>query len=91
MNATKESETLSSAVKEHLEVISQVASRGADFEAFLEFIETQAAHDEELWQEYAKPRWTRLRMKLYGGKRVHSRNFSVSLAPSRRTRIKGSK
>jgi len=31
--------------------MSKVASRGADFRAFLEFTETQAAHAEELWKE----------------------------------------
>jgi hypothetical protein len=50
------------------EEFSKVTSRGADFRAFREFMETQAAHDEEMWKEYSKPRWARLRMNLYSGK-----------------------
>jgi hypothetical protein len=56
-NECKEkSEKRNAGAMEHLEVISNVKSRGANFQAFLEFMETRAAHHEELGKEYTKPR-----------------------------------
>jgi len=68
MNARKKIETWNSGMKEHLEALSEVTSRGADFKAFRKFIEVRVAHWEALWEEYTKPRWARLRMNLYGGR-----------------------
>jgi hypothetical protein len=44
MNARKKSETWHAGVKEHLEALSEVTSRGANFEAFLKFIQVRVAH-----------------------------------------------
>jgi hypothetical protein len=43
-------------MKEHLEALSEVTSRGADFQAFPEFMEVRVAHWEALWKEHTKPR-----------------------------------
>jgi len=68
MNARKKIETWNAGRKDHLEALSEVTSRGADFEAFRKFIKVCVAHWDALWEEYTKPRWARLRMTLYGGK-----------------------
>jgi len=75
MNARKKSETWDTGVKEHLEAIIQVTSRGADFEDLREFIKFQNAHDEELWKEDTKPLWARQRLNLLGGRQRAFANF----------------
>jgi len=57
------------------EAISQVTSRGTNFEAFRIFVKVRVAHLEALWKEYIKPRWARLRMNLYCGKQRAFANF----------------
>jgi len=44
MNARKTIETWNSGMKEHLESMSEVTSRGADFRAFRKFMEVRVAH-----------------------------------------------
>jgi len=44
INATKKIETWNSGMKEHLEAMSEVTSRGADFRAFRKFMEVRVAH-----------------------------------------------
>jgi hypothetical protein len=79
MNARKKGETWNAGVNEHLEAMSEVTSRGADFRAFLKFTKVRVADWEALWKEYAKPRWARLRMNLYCGKqRAFANFFSIS-------------
>jgi hypothetical protein len=56
MNARKKIETWNSGMKEHLEALSEVTSRGADFEAFRKFMEVRMAHWDALWEEYTNPR-----------------------------------
>jgi 4-alpha-glucanotransferase len=68
MNARKKTETWNAGMKEHLEALSEVTSRGVDFEAFRKFMEVRMAHWDALWEEYTKPRWARWRMNLYCGK-----------------------
>jgi hypothetical protein len=68
MNARKKICTWNSGMKDHLEALSEVTSRGADFEAFRKFMEVRFAHWDALPKEYTKPRWARLRMNLYCGK-----------------------
>ena len=68
MNTRKKIETWNSGMKDHLEALSDVTNRGADFEAFRKFMEVRMAHWDTLWKEYTKPRWARLRMNLYCGK-----------------------
>jgi hypothetical protein len=65
MNARKKTETWNAGMKEHLEALSEVTSRGADFEAFRKFMEVRMAHWDALWKKYTKSRWARLRMNLY--------------------------
>jgi len=69
MNASKKIERWNAGVKEHLEALSEVTSRGTDFQAFLKFMKVRVAHWEALCKEYTKPRWARLRMNLYSGKK----------------------
>jgi hypothetical protein len=67
MNARKKIETWNAGRKDHLEALSEVTSREADFEAFRKFMEVRVAHWDALCEEYTKPRWARLRMNLYRG------------------------
>jgi len=62
-------------MKEHLEAMSEMTRRGADFRAFLKFMEVCVAHWKALWEEYTKPRWARLRMNSYSGKQHAFANF----------------
>jgi hypothetical protein len=78
MNARKKIETWNAGMKDHLEALSEVTSRGADFEAFRKFMEVRMAHWDALWEEYTKPRWARLRMNLYCGNQRAFANFSMS-------------
>jgi len=57
-----------------------VTSLGADLQAFREFMEVSVVHWEALRNEYTKPRWARLRMNLYCGKRRAFDNFFSSLS-----------
>jgi len=68
MNARKKIETWNAGRKDHLEALSEVTSRGADFQAFRKFMDDRVAHWDALREEYTKPRWARLRMNRYGGK-----------------------
>jgi len=67
-------------MQEHLEAMNQMTSRGADFQACQEFMEVRVAHWDALWNEYAKPRWARLRMNLYCGKPRAFANFFNELS-----------
>jgi hypothetical protein len=67
-------------MKEHLEALSEVTSRRADFQAFPEFMEVRVAHWEALWKEHKKPRWARLRMNLYGGRQRAFAKFFIQLS-----------
>jgi len=78
MNARKRIETWNAGRKDHLEALSEVTSRGADFEAFRKFMKVRVAHWDALWEKYTKPRWARLRMNLYGGKQRAFANFLMS-------------
>jgi len=75
VNARKKVERWNAGVKEHLEALSEVTSRGAGFQVFLKFMEVRVAHWDALWEEYTKPRWASLRMNLYCGKRRAFTNF----------------
>jgi len=75
INARKKIVTWNAGMKDHLQALSEVTSRGADFTAFRKFMEVRVAHWEALWEEYAKPRWARLRMNLYCGKQRAFANF----------------
>jgi hypothetical protein len=44
MNARKQFEIWNAGVKDHLEAMSEVTSRGEDFKAFRKFIEVRMAH-----------------------------------------------
>jgi len=80
MNARKKIITWNSGMKEHLEALSEVTTRGADSNAFREFMEVRVAHWDSLWEEYTKPRWARLLMNLYCGKRLAFANFFSQLS-----------
>jgi len=77
INARKKIETWNAGMKDLLEALRGVTSRGAGFEAFPIFMEGRVAHWDALLEEYTKPRWARLRMNLYGGKqRAFAKFFS---------------
>ena len=80
MNATKKIETWNAGMKDHVEALSEVTSRGADFTAFLKFMEVRVAHWDALPEKYTKPRWARLRMNLYCGKQRAFANFFNQLS-----------
>jgi len=80
MNARKKIETWNSGMKDHLEALSEVTSRGADFEAFRKSMGVRVAHWDSLWEEYTKPRWARLCMHLYGGRQRAFANFFNQLS-----------
>jgi len=48
MNARKNIEMWNAGMKEHLEAMSQVTSRGADLKSFLKSMEVRVAHWEAL-------------------------------------------
>jgi len=80
MNGRKKTETWNAGLEEHLGALSEVTSRGTDFQAFLKFMEVRFAHWEALWEEYTKPWWARLRMNLYCGKLRAFANFFNQLS-----------
>jgi len=80
MNARKKIETWNARVREHLEAMSEVTSRGTDFGAFREFMNVRVAHWDALWEEYTKPRWARLRKNFYCGKQRAFANFFNQLS-----------
>jgi len=80
MNAREKIESRNSGMKDHLEALSEVASRGADFEAFRKFMKVHVAHWDAPWEEYTKPRWARFRMNLYCGKQRAFANFFNQLS-----------
>jgi len=55
MNARKKIVIWNSGMKDHLEALSEVTSRGADFKAFREFMKVRVAHWDALGEEYTKP------------------------------------
>jgi len=87
MNARKKIETWNAGVKDHLEAMRKVTSCGADFRAFREFMETRAAHNEKLSNEYARPRWARLRMNVHCGKQRAFAKFLNQLSPLKENKI----
>jgi hypothetical protein len=54
-NARKKIGTWNAGMKDRLEALSEVTSRGADFTAFRKFVEDRVAHWDALWEEYTKP------------------------------------
>jgi len=80
MNTRKKIDTWNAGMKDHPEASGEVTSRGADFQAFRKFVKVRVAHWEALWEEYTKPRWARLRMNLYCGKKRAFANFFNQLS-----------
>jgi hypothetical protein len=89
MNARKKIDTWNSGMKDHLEALSEVTSRGAEFQAFRKFMEVRIAHWDALWEEYTKSRWARLRMNLYCGKRRAFANFFNELSALKEDQSQG--
>jgi hypothetical protein len=80
MNARKKIATWNAGMKDHLEALSEVTSRRADFQAFRKFMEVCIVHWDALWEEYTKARWARLRMNLYCGKQRGFANLFNNLS-----------
>jgi hypothetical protein len=77
MNARKKIETWNAGVKDQLEAMSEVTIRHADFQDLPEFMDTQAAHVEELRKEYRKQRCARQRLNLYReNQRAYANDFN---------------
>jgi len=69
IDARKHSNKWNKEVKDQLDDLSGVSSRGASLQNFRDYVERHTIHSEQLWGEYTKPRWARQRMRLYGGKK----------------------
>jgi len=80
MNARKKIETWNSGMKDHLEAMSEVTSRGANFGAFRKFMAIRVANWDALWEEYTNSRWACFRMNFYCGKERAFANFSNELS-----------
>jgi hypothetical protein len=80
MNVRKKIVTWNSGMKDHLEALSEVTSRGAGLQAFRKFMNVRVPHWDALWEEYTNPSWALLRMNLYCGKRRAFANFFNQLS-----------
>lgn len=57
--------------------MSRVSSKGADLEEHARYVDSEIKHRDAVWSENFKKRWSRQRMRLYGGKkRVFARFFN---------------
>jgi len=78
MKARKKIETWNARLKEYLEVLSEVTSRGADFKAFRKFMKVRVAHWDALCEEYTNPDGLFCERTCIAGSSAHSRTFSMS-------------
>jgi len=62
-------------IKESLEALSTVSSKGCDLHNHLEYLNVFFANCESLWSEYTKRRWSRQRLSLHAGKKKVFSNF----------------
>ena len=69
LQARKTSETWNGGVQTHLDALSTVSTKGADLTTYRAYLAVYYAHRDALWAEYCKPRWSRQRLRLYGGKK----------------------
>lgn len=56
-------------LKEPMEELSRVSSKGASLALYEEYLAVDLATGEYLWKENLKKRWARQRLRLYGGKK----------------------
>lgn len=78
IKARKTTETWNKALKTQLVAMANVSSKGVDLQLHHEYMNTFSEHYDALWNEYTKDRWSRQRMRLYGGKkRVLDRFFNA--------------
>ena len=76
-DAKRQSEHWNLGIKEHIEALSTVSSKGASLLTHAAYLAVYFQHREALWSEYTRPRWARQRLTLYGGKkRVFSKFFN---------------
>ena len=55
-------------IKDHLEALSKVSSKGMSLASHYEYLEEYLTHRKAFYAEYSKRRWARQRMRLYSGK-----------------------
>ena len=67
--ARKNVETWQKTIKTSLLEMTQVSTKGVDIDEHNKFINKYMQHYNTLWNEYTKPRWSRQRMRLHGGKK----------------------
>ena len=71
-----------SCLRQELELLSKHSPKGASLSTFQAFLAAWCRVKGALWKEYMKPRWSSMRLRLYGGKkRVFSR-FLNQLEPA---------
>jgi hypothetical protein len=76
--ARKTTETWNKALKTALIAMSGVSSKGMNLEQHQEYMTTFFEHYDDLWDRYTEEKWSRQRMRLYGGKkRVLDRFFNT--------------
>lgn len=68
-DAQRRSEHWNSGIKNALDTMSGVSSKGSGLQSFSAYMTAYLSVQETLWQEYLKPRWARQRLRLYGGKK----------------------
>lgn len=74
INAKKQTSKWQKLIKSEADILSTVSSKGVKIENHYAFLDTLYTIENALWDEYIKPRWSRQRFRLYGGKkRVFSR------------------
>jgi hypothetical protein len=69
IHARRHSEKWNEEVKGALTALSQVSSKGANFDTFLTFVAVHVQHLTKLWVAYLRPHWAQQRLRLYGGKK----------------------
>ncbi|GAX84515.1 hypothetical protein CEUSTIGMA_g11935.t1 [Chlamydomonas eustigma] len=62
-------------IQTHLDALSTASTKGVSWTAHEWCLIERGRHQEALWSEYLKPRWARLRLSLYGGKKRVFANF----------------
>ena len=75
--AKDQTEKWSKEILPSLNELSRVSTKGMDIQKHNEYMNVYHMIKESLWAEYTKPRWSRQRFRLYGGKkRVFAKFFN---------------
>jgi hypothetical protein len=86
ISARKTTETWNKTLKTELVAMSKVSSKGMNLEKHQEYMNAFFKHYDALWNEYTKERWSRQRMRLYGGKKRALDRFFNTIKNADKTR-----